>query len=644
MATSKLELPRLSHDAFRSLVVDTRTGGPQRSMPGCHLAPVMPTPVANPVLVAASADALELIGVKWPDDPPSAHEAALAAVCSGNSLFPGDPTPLAAAYCGFQFGGFAGQLGDGAAMSLGRAPPNERGEAWEVQLKGAGLTPFSRTADGRKVLRSSLREFLCSEAMHHLGVPTTRAATLVSSDTTVERDVQYNGDVRAERCAVVTRLSRSFIRFGSFELTRGEHPSSGRMGPSAGEHETVLVPLVRHTLEQHYSHLLMAHKSFEAQTAALLSEVTERTAGLVAKWQAFGFVHGVLNTDNLSIIGETIDYGPFGFMDAFDPDYCPNGSDDGGRYSYAQQPAMCHWNLERLAESLEPIIKDPAVAREAVSGYWAAYKRHWLALFRQKLGLATHEDADEQLIENLLSCMHATGADFTASFRLLTRVLVPTTEEECSVAAQQDTEMLGLLLRTCLPPQQLAKRMRLMFGDGDPRVLAQLQMMAQMAPGQLERFGLDVSVIERETAKVARKRAMQSLSEDDKAAKDGCLWSEWLSVYRIRLLRERRAHGADWEPASVARLAMMDAANPSFILRQHVAQQAIAAAEKGDFAPTRRLLERLSTPYAPSEPPLAQLAEAAGPTTAALCTTCSRQPLLADGTTLPLWAHDIVLT
>ena len=269
-----LELPRLSHSAFSSLLIAERTNQ-QRSMPKCHLAPVMPTPVANPVLVAASASALKLVGIEWPKSPLASHVAALAAVCSGNSLFPGDLTPLAAAYCGFQFGGFAGQLGDGAAMSLGRAPPNERGESWEIQLKGAGLTPFSRTADGRKVLRSSLREFLCSEAMHHLGVPTTRAAALVTSDTTVERDIQYNGDVRAERCSIVASVARSFVRFGSFELTRGDHPSSGRAGPSAGQHEAVLKPLIRHTLEHHYPHLLQAHDTLEAQTAALLSEVME---------------------------------------------------------------------------------------------------------------------------------------------------------------------------------------------------------------------------------------------------------------------------------------------------------------------------------------------------------------------------------
>lgn len=197
-----------------------------------------------------------------------------------------------------QFGAFAGQLGDGAAMSLGCSPADDKGMCWEVQLKGAGRTPFSRSADGRKVLRSTLREFLCSEAMHHLGIPTTRAAAVVSSDSIVDRDIKYDGNVRGEPCAVLTRVSRSFLRFGSFEITRHAHESSGMAGPSPGQHEKLLLPLLRHTLQRHFSHLLEEGAKLEEQCVGMLREVTAHTALLVAKWQAVGFVHGVLNTDS----------------------------------------------------------------------------------------------------------------------------------------------------------------------------------------------------------------------------------------------------------------------------------------------------------------------------------------------------------
>ena len=325
--------------------------------------------------------------------------------------------------------------------------------------------------------------------------------------------------------------------------------------------------------------------------------------------------------------------GPFGFMDAFDPLYCPNGSDDGGRYSYAKQPAMCHWNLERLAESLQPAIKDPAVAREAISGYWEIYNRHRLEIFRQKLGLSTEEVEDAELVDGLLRCMHTTGADFTATFRLLARVAVPTTEAECSEEAQLASEALGLVMRSCLTPQQLAKRMRPMF---EPHVLAQLQIVAQMAPEQLGRFGLDPSIVRSEAAKVAQKRTLQSMSDADKSAKDGRLWCEWLSRYASRLLRERSAHGDGWEEAAAARVASMDAVNPAFILRQHVAQEAIAAAERGDFGLVHSVLERLRTPDdAPSDAQIAEILVASGASTAPRCATCTRQPTLADGSALP---------
>jgi len=258
---------------------------------------------------------------------------------------------------GHQFGNFAGQLGDGAAMYLGEilsdigyeqnsstpvsttqsvsvSESDNNHHRWELQLKGAGLTPYSRTADGRKVLRSSIREFLCSEAMYYLGIPTTRAGSLVTSDSTVERDPFYDGNSIDERCTIVSRIAPNFFRFGSFEIFKSADPGKSRAGPSAGNAE-----LKKRLLD----HVLTYYPSIQATAQApseLLREVVKRTAELVALWQAAGWVHGVLNTDNLSIMGLTIDFGPFGFMEHYDSEYVPNGSDNSGRYCYEAQPQV----------------------------------------------------------------------------------------------------------------------------------------------------------------------------------------------------------------------------------------------------------------------------------------------------------------
>ncbi|KAL5514995.1 hypothetical protein EMCRGX_G000100 [Ephydatia muelleri] len=250
----------------------------------------------------------------------------LAEYFAGNKILPGSD-PAAHCYCGHQFGNFAGQLGDGCALYLGEVV-NVAGERWELQLKGAGKTPYSCQADGRKVLQSSIREFLCSEAMFHLGIPTTRAGTCVTSDTPVARDIFYNGNVIYEKATVISRIAPTFLRFGSFEIFKTRDPQTGRSGPSVGRMD-ILNQLLDYTIT-----------SF------------------------FPEVHGedrVLNTDNMSIVGVTIDYGPFGFMDRYDPNHICNGSDDGGRYSYTNQPAICRWNLKKLAEALSPSLSSEAV-------------------------------------------------------------------------------------------------------------------------------------------------------------------------------------------------------------------------------------------------------------------------------------------
>jgi uncharacterized protein YdiU (UPF0061 family) len=310
-------LEKLNFDnlVLRVLPIDTVKENYVRTVNGACFSLVKPTPVDDPEMVAFSLPALELLDL----DEEQAKRKVMAEYFSGNELLPGSET-AAHCYCGHQFGNFAGQLGDGAAIYLGEVI-NKKQERWEIQLKGAGLTPFSRTADGRKVLRSTIREFLCSEAMHHLGIPTTRAGTCVTSNTKVIRDIFYSGNPIHEKATVVLRIAPSFIRFGSFEIFKTMDPQTGRRGPSLGRRD-MLETLTQYVIKTIYPQIWESFSGdLENAYLEFYKEVVLRTARLVAKWQSVGWCHGVLNTDNMSIVGVTIDYGPYGFMDAFDPGY-----------------------------------------------------------------------------------------------------------------------------------------------------------------------------------------------------------------------------------------------------------------------------------------------------------------------------------
>jgi serine/tyrosine/threonine adenylyltransferase len=348
-----------------------------------------PTPLPHPYVVSFNARAAELIDL----DAAESRRSDFADYFTGNVLLPGSE-PLAMLYAGHQFGQFVPQLGDGRAILLGEIK-NRAGERWDVQLKGAGQTPYSRRADGRAVLRSSIREYLCSEAMHGLGIPTTRALCIVGSDEEVYRE-------RIETAAVVTRLAPSHVRFGSFEVFyyRGQH-----------EH---LVTLADYIIARHFPHLSGAPDKYPR----FLHEVVTRTAQLMAMWQAVGFSHGVMNTDNMSILGMTFDYGPFGFMEIFDPAYICNHSDTGGRYAFDQQPQIGLWNLSALAQALTPLIPvEEAMA--ILNGYSGIYHAHFLELMGRKLGLADARPEDVELIETLLDMMRTGQADYTCFFRSL---------------------------------------------------------------------------------------------------------------------------------------------------------------------------------------------------------------------------------
>ena len=317
----------------------------------------------------------------------------------GGSAKQYDPAPFATVYSGHQFGGYTPQLGDGRALMLGERQ-DKQGNRWEWQLKGAGKTPFSRFADGRAVLRSSIREYLCSEAMYGLGIPTTRALAIVGSNDAVYREQQ-------ETAAVVTRIAPSFIRFGHFEYFY-----------HTGQHQ-YLAPLADFLIERHYPEC----KSAEQPYLALFEAICERSVRLVADWQAVGFTHGVLNTDNMSVLGLTIDYGPFGFMDTFDRRHVPNHSDTGGRYAYNEQPYIVQWNLSRIGSALLPLCdKDGLVA--ALDRFPEQYQQAYLNKMRAKLGLLQEKAGDGELVADLLELLQG-RADFTLFFRHLSAVSNP---------------------------------------------------------------------------------------------------------------------------------------------------------------------------------------------------------------------------
>jgi uncharacterized protein YdiU (UPF0061 family) len=351
-----------------------------------------PEALPEPHWVATSEACASLLGL--PSDWSRRDDWKALDVVSGNAKWQG-MQPLASVYSGHQFGVWAGQLGDGRALWLGEMQTPSG--PMEVQLKGAGKTPYSRMGDGRAVLRSSIREFLCSEAMHGLGIPTTRALCVTgSTGLRVRRE-------EIETAAVVTRVAPSFIRFGHFE-----HFSHHDL------HER-LRQLADFVIEHHFPHCADAPRPY----AALLEAVARRTAELMADWQAVGFCHGVMNTDNMSILGLTIDYGPFGFLDQFDPNHICNHSDHQGRYAYARQPNVGFWNLHALAQALLPLIGDSDDALAALEPYKQAFPKALMARMSAKLGLIGSEPEDRELVDDLLKQMAADKADFTITFRRL---------------------------------------------------------------------------------------------------------------------------------------------------------------------------------------------------------------------------------
>ncbi|QDF96770.1 hypothetical protein CJ010_09630 [Azoarcus sp. DD4] len=478
----------------RELPADPETGPQIRQVQGASYSRVNPTPVAAPHLIAHSAEVAAMLD--WGEA--DIAEPAFAEVFGGNRLLEG-MEPYAACYGGHQFGNWAGQLGDGRAITLGEAI-NARGERWELQLKGAGPTPYSRRADGRAVLRSSIREFVCSEAMHHLGVPTTRALCLVETGEQVVRDMFYDGNPQAEPGAVVCRVAPSFIRFGNFEIlaARGDLDLLNR--------------LIDFTIARDFPEI---EGDAKARRARWFDEVCRRTAVMVSHWMRVGFVHGVMNTDNMSILGLTIDYGPYGWIDNFDTGWTPNTTDAAGRrYRFGHQPRIANWNLLQLANALFPAFGATEPLQAGMNTFIETYDFESRRMTAAKLGWDRLADADLPLVEELHSLMKRAEIDMTIFFRALSDL-------------------------------DLAAPDAAIFAD--------------------------------------------AFYDEEKRAESAVELSAWLARYAVRSTQ-------DGIPTEVRRQRMR-AANPRYVMRNYLAQQAIDAAEQGDYAPVRELLDVMRKPY-----------------------------------------------
>jgi len=512
----------------RDLPADPVAENTRRQVEGACFSRVAPSPTNAPVLIAHASEVAELLGIS-PDDVAS---SAFTRIFSGN-LVTDDMDPYAMCYGGHQFGNWAGQLGDGRAIALGEIQAPD-GSFQTLQLKGAGPTPYSRSGDGMAVLRSSIREFLCSEAMFHLGVPTTRALSLVGTGNQVMRDMFYDGNPALEHGAVVCRVAPSFLRFGNFQLF-----------PSRGDSDS-LRHLVEWTIRTDFAHLVPSGTGDSSDTDSIdteialdvitewFAEIVRTTAELMVHWMRIGFVHGVMNTDNLSILGLTIDYGPYGWLEGFDPNWTPNTTDAGGRrYRYGNQPSVAHWNLMQLANAIASLYDEDEIPplQAALDTFATLFGDGWNAMMASRLGFAQYEgDADSDLFGELGRILQLHETDMTIFHRSLIDIdvdAVTTLDDDAAVVAP----------------------------------IAQAWYDAITAP------------------------------TDDTISQT----ATWIRTWAARVRADAAQPNA---ASTEERLATMRAVNPKYVLRNWMAQLAIDKADEGDYSGVAELLELLRQPYA----------------------------------------------
>ena len=376
--------------------VDKATRRPKETLDALY-SRAMPTPVSSPKLIAYSVELGKLLGVNEIPNKESIE------VLSGNRVVQ-SMIPYAACYGGYQFGHWANQLGDGRAITLGEINVNEN--VFELQLKGAGTTAYSRRGDGRAVLRSSVREYLMSEAMYYLGVPTTRALSLIDTGDKILRDMFYDGNADYENGAIVARVAPSFLRFGNFQIlyARGE--------------ENNLRSLLNWTIDKFYPSIV---SEGDTRVVDFFREVSKRTSFMISEWMRVGFVHGVMNTDNMSILGLTIDYGPFSFLDNFDPSFTPNTTDlPGRRYAFSNQASIAFWNLQRFSESLMPLMKNQSLLENEVERFKEYYTNDYFSMMARKYGLSNFNgEGAEDFLKSMEEALFDLKIDYTLFFQYL---------------------------------------------------------------------------------------------------------------------------------------------------------------------------------------------------------------------------------
>jgi len=506
---SHLSLSQLSFDNrfVRELPADPIADNYRRQVANACYSFVNPTAVRAPQLVCAATDVADLIHLNHDELTTN----FFTEIFSGNKLLAG-MQPHACCYGGHQFGNWAGQLGDGRAINLGEIK-TAQGEHWTLQLKGAGPTPYSRTADGLAVLRSSVREFLCSEAMHHLGIPTTRALSLVLTGEQVRRDMFYDGNPQLEPGAVVCRVAPSFTRFGNFEIL------------SARNDIELLKKLADFTICADFPHLVKNGSDITHDIyVQWFDDICSRTAQMVAHWMRVGFVHGVMNTDNMSILGLTIDYGPYGWLEGYEPDWTPNTTDaQGRRYRFINQPQVALWNLAQLANAIYPLIESVEPLQEGLNTYRRVYAAQWQLDMANKLGLHNFSESDVELIDELHRVLQLVETDMTIFYRLLANF-------DFQSPAHDDAVLIEVI---------------------------QYAYYAQPSPEAIAAM------------------------------------ATWLRSYAARLEQDYIMFGEAHEQ----RKARMNLANPKYVLRNYMAQEAIDKATVGDFSDVQTLLALLKKPY-----------------------------------------------
>ena len=446
-----------------------------------------------------------------------------------------DTAPYAMCYGGHQFGHWAGQLGDGRAINLTEITHNNK--RWALQLKGAGATPYSRTADGLAVLRSSIREHLCSEAMYHLGVPTTRSLSLALSGDKVLRDMLYDGNADYEKGAIVCRVAPNFIRFGSFEIFASRQDSE------------TLKTLVDYTIKHFYP-------QYEGGTKegylGFFNEVVQNTLEMIVHWQRVGFVHGVMNTDNMSILGLTIDYGPYGWLEGYDPGWTPNTTDrQNKRYRFGNQPQIGLWNLLQLANALFPLIEDAAPLEAILQTYHTEYPKKYIAMMREKLGLQSALDTDIQLIADLEKNLQASETDMTIFFRNLALV---SKDESKNVETT-------------------------FFAFGEAEVHAERSRNAK-AETESHTEPVEVPSHSLKSAFYKPEEITGTILSD---------WEAWLLAYQKRLSQEHLTNAE--------RATQMNRVNPKYVLRNYISQLVIDEADKGNYELLNEIYTLLKKPY-----------------------------------------------